>query len=144
MKSKKTEINHSLFQQKRLESVNYFFSNYATTQQMWKDIPIYDILERKMTSKEIDKYIFPHLNELRRNVFELKIYFKESEHKSFQTILENMHLINATLSSEYFYFKEDRDVITKSNNFQSFRDNKLKENELINNKIASKLQQMFN
>ena len=144
LSSKKTEINHSLFQQKKLESINSFFSNCASTAKMWKDIPIYDIMERKMTSKEIDKYIFPHLNDLRRNVVELKIYFKESEHKNFENILNNMHEINGKLSAEYFYFKEDKNVINKSNDFQCLRDDKLKENELIFKKITTKLQKDFN
>jgi hypothetical protein len=47
LKSKKTEINHSLFQQKKLELINSFFSNCGSTNQMWKDIPIYDILDQK-------------------------------------------------------------------------------------------------
>jgi len=143
LKSKKTEINHSLFQQKKLESINTFFSNYASTRQMWIDIPIYDILENKMTSKEIDKYIFPHLNEIRRNVLELKIYFNETEHKNFQIILDNLHLINAKLSAEYFDFEQDKNIVNKSNNFQNFKADKLKENELLCEKIGSKLQKVF-
>ncbi len=143
LSSKKTEINHSLFQQKKLESINSFFSNYASTAQMWKDIPIYKILERKMTAKEIDNYIFPLMNELRRNVVELKIYFKENEHKNFVSILENMHDIKGKLHEEYFHFGDNKTIIEKSNDFQCFRDEKLKENENIFKKITTKLQRDF-
>ena len=143
LKSKKTEINHNLFQQKKLESINTFYSNCATTEQMWKDISIYDVLENRMSSKEIDKYIFPHLNELRRNVLELKIYLNEKEHKDFNLILKNMFEINAKLSQEYFDFGEDKTVIMKSNSFQFFRDTKLKENELVYKRIAKSLQKKF-
>lgn len=97
-----------------------------------------------MTTKEIDNYIFPHMNELRRNVVELKIYFKESDHKNFVDILENMHDINGKLSEEYFYFGDDKTIINKSNDFIYFRDDKLKENEIIFKKITSKLQKDFN
>lgn len=144
LKSKKTEINYNLFQQKKLESINTFFSNCATTEQMWKDISIYDVLEKNFTSKEIDKYIFPHLNELSRNVLELKIYLSEKEHKDFELILKNMFQINSKLSDLYFDFSDTPNLISKSNSFQFYRDDKLKENELIFKKIAKYLQKRFN
>jgi hypothetical protein len=43
IKSKKTEINHSLFQQNRISSVKTFFSKYAKTELMWNQLAIYEI-----------------------------------------------------------------------------------------------------
>jgi hypothetical protein len=144
LRSRKTEINHNLFQQKRLESANNFFSNCATTERMWQDVPIYDIFERKMTSKEIDAYIFPHLNEVRRNVFELKIYFDSKEHKDFQLILKNMECINGKLSQQYFNYSEDVNTITKVNNFQKALDDVLRENKIIYDRITKCIRKTFN
>jgi hypothetical protein len=144
LRSKKTEINHNLFQQKRLESANIFFSNCATTERMWKDIPIYDILENKLTSKEIDAYIFPHVNEVRRNVFELRIYFDAKEHNDFQLILKNMELINGKLSEQYFNYDKEINTITKANNFQYALDDILRENALIYERITNCIRKAFN
>lgn len=144
LRSKKIEINHNLFQQKKLESINSFFSNCASTSQMWNDIPVYDIFEHKKKSREIDEYVFPNINNLRRDVFELKIYFKENEHKNFELILDNMLLINSKLSEEYFSFDKEKNVLKKSIDFQNFRDDIVKKNELILKKISFNLRNEFN
>jgi len=143
LRSKKTEINHNLFQQKRLEAANTFFSNCATTERMWKDIPIYNILENKMSSKEIDAYIFPHLNEVRRNVFELQIYFDSKDHNLFKLILKNMEIISGKLSEQYFNYHE-ANLITKANAFQFALEDVLKENALIYERITKRIRQKFN
>ncbi|QQU04750.1 hypothetical protein [Myroides odoratus] len=143
LRTKKIEINHNLFQQKRLETLNSFFSNCATAERMWKDIPIYDILSYKITSKEIDKLIFPIVNEIRRNVFELKIYFELDTYKEFEMILKNMELINGKLSEQYFNYNPEVNIITKANNFQFTLDDILKENELAYNRIAKNIKKKF-
>jgi len=66
-KSKKIEINHSLFQQKRLKVLNDFYSNYAKTEFLWDHLAIYDILSNKLVAKEIDNIIWPILNDLKKN-----------------------------------------------------------------------------
>ena len=143
LKVKKTEINHNLFQEKKMESVNRFFSNTATTIQMWKDLPILQILENQFTAKEIDKLIFPNLNELRRNVLELKIYFDKKEHIQYQRIIELMHEINSKLSSTYFSYDKEISTIVKSNNFQDLRDNKLEEINKVLEIITEKIRKDF-
>jgi len=143
LKAKKTEINHNLFQEKKMESVNKFFSNTATTIQMWKNLPVIPILENHYTSKEIDKLIFPELNELRRNVFELKIYFDKKEHLEYDNILKLMQQINANLSSTYSSLEKETPIIVKSNNFQSLRDQKLNEIDKILESITEKIRKEF-
>lgn len=52
-KSRKMEINHSLYQQNRILTLKSYFSNYAKAELMWQQLSIYEILEHKMTAKEI-------------------------------------------------------------------------------------------
>ena len=141
--SKKSEINHTLFQQKRLESVNNFFTTCARTEQMWISIALWDILENKVLAKDIDEMIYPHLNELKRNVLELQIYFQEKDHKPFAGILENAYAINRKLSNVFFDIRADRTLIQRSNEFQSYRDQKFLENEKIFDRITENLRRAF-
>jgi len=141
--SKKTEINHNLFQQKRLESVNNFFKTYAQTEQMWNSISTWDILEHKIPAKEMDSIIFPHINELKRNVLELQIYFDDKEHKSFVDILDNVNSINSKLSKVYFDYNPEKTYIDKSNEFLDHKFQKLKDNKNIFREISLTLKKMF-
>lgn len=143
LRTKKYEINHSLFQQKRLETVNTFFSSYAKTEAMWTSIAIWDILKHKITAKELDQIVFPHINELKRNILELQIYLSSDDHKLFTQIMDNVYEINRKLSSVYFDYNPDKNVISQSNGFQSFRDKKLKENETIFKQISENLKRTF-
>ena len=142
-RSRKVEINHSLFQQKRLESVNTFFTNYAKAEQMWTSIAILDILKNRIESKEIDQIIYPHINELERNILELQIYFKESDHKHFAEITDNLHDINRKLKKIYFEYSPDNSVINKSNEFRFHCDDKLKENKNILKKLSPIIRATF-
>lgn len=122
-----------------MESVNKFFSNIATTIQMWKDLPFIQILKNHYTAKEIDKLIFLDINELRRNVVELKIYFHKKKHLDYDNILKLMHQINTNLSSTYFSFEKETPINVKSNNFHSFTDQKLNEIDKILQSITEKM-----
>lgn len=143
LRSKKTEINHSLFQQNRLSSVNTFFTNYAKTEAMWNSISVFDVLEKNMDAKDIDDFIFPNLYELRRNVLELNIYFDEDKLKNFLDLYHNMNRIQSKLGEMFFYNKKDKNVVQKSSEFKLFRDQIFKENEIIYKKISTQLQNTF-
>jgi hypothetical protein len=144
LKAKKLEINHGLFQQKRLESVNDFFSSYAKTEQMWIHLAIYDILNNRLDAKEIDNIIFPHINELQKDVLKLQIYFDENDHKLFREILQNIKDINSTLMEVYFDFDPEQNTTLKSNAFTSTRNKKLNENEILFRKLSLILKRTFN
>jgi hypothetical protein len=141
--SNKREINHNLFQQNRIDSLNRFFKAYSKTEQMWTSIAIWDILDHKLSAKELDNIVFPLLNELKASVMELQIYFKDKDHKHFEDIVQNIILIKGKLGEVYFDFNPDRNIITNSNNFQYFRDDKLKENEKILKNISQMIQKTF-
>jgi hypothetical protein len=141
--SKKQEINHSLFQNKKLEAVNSFFSTYAKSKQMWTHIKIYQILRNEFSPSEIDAMIFPTLNELNKNVIELQIYFDERSHKEFEDIFINMQQINNKLSELYFDYDENISDTNKSTDFSIYKRNLLEQNEYILKQITKKLKQSF-
>jgi hypothetical protein len=143
LRSKKTETNHSLFQQNRLSAVNRFFENYSKSELMWNQIAIYDILERKLSAKEIDKIIFPVLNELDKNLLELMIYFDEKEMRNFKIIVENIKSINRALSSIYFDYNQDKTIINKSNEFTLAKDKVFLSNEKILIELTASIKQTF-
>jgi len=140
---KKREINHTLFQKRRLESVCIFYSLYAKTEQMWKGISIYEILNRKITPKEIDNIVFPLIDELQRTVLELEIYFDEKQYNHFKEILNNAQMINKKLSQLYWDDNENITTINKASDFEFFRDKKLSENKPIFKTISIILKESF-
>lgn len=144
LKSKKVEINHSLFQQKRLDAVDDFFTSYAKTEQMWANLALYDILNYQLKAKEIDNIIFPHINELQKDVLKLQIYFDENEHKLFRQILQNIKDINSGLMTVYFDYNTGTDTTTKSISFTSIRNKNLNENEKLFKQISPILKKTFN
>ena len=141
--SKKREINHSLFQQKRLESVNSFFSIYAKTERMWVHIRIHEIVQNKISPTDLDEIIFPLVNELKRNLLELQIYFNDRDHARFKNIYDNINLINSKLIDVYFDFDQNKTNTQKSNSFQFYRDDLLEKNEIILKHITLNLKKTF-
>ena len=53
-KSKKIEVNHTLFQQNRLAAVNRFFENYSKVATYWNQIPIYDVIYREVGHNQMN------------------------------------------------------------------------------------------
>lgn len=130
-KSKKIEINHSLFQQNRLNVVNDFFANYAKIELMWEQLAIYDILSNKLDAKAIDNIIWPILNELKKNQIELQIYFNDSEMIYFNNLVNGVFSINNKLKELYFDYDWKKTADNKSDDFLLFRENANLNNRLI-------------
>lgn len=143
LKAKKLEINHNLFQQRRLESVNSFFLNYSKVEQMWVHLSVHRILNQDLDAHEIDAMIFPPINELQKDVLQLQIYFDESEHILFKEIFQNVQSINTELMKIYFDEDDSFSSISKSNNFTSFRNKKLNANDLLFKKLSEELKRLF-
>ena|SRR5690554_5340133 len=141
--SKKREINHNLFQVKKLEAVNKFFAVYSEVEEMWTEISYWDIMENKLTAKEIDNLIFPSLRKMRKCNLELHIYFDQKQMTYFNGVYKNMLSINGALSKEYFDFNSEKNIITKTNNFLEIKDNEFKKNETLMNKIYEIVKQSF-
>jgi hypothetical protein len=142
-KSKKIEINHSLFQQNRIISVNNFFSHYSKVESMWNQIAINKILSNSIDVKEIDKIIFPPLNELNRTFFELKIYFSDDDLKYFEELTDGLVSINRKLNNLYFEQQNEMSLLERSNEFFFFRASVLKNNNEILNKLCQRIKYTF-
>jgi hypothetical protein len=117
LKSKKTEINHSLFQQNRINAVSDFMSSYSQAELMWRDIAVYEILSGKLGVKEIDEIIWPPLREMKKNVLILKLYFDIDSHRKFEIILDGFLKINTALQESYFDGVQKADLLKKSDEF---------------------------
>lgn len=96
-KSKKIEINHTLFQQNRLLAINRFFESYAKAVTKFNQIEIYQIVRRKTDPDDLNKIVLPTLNELDSSLFELRIYFDEFAFKKFKSLVLNLKTINETI-----------------------------------------------
>ena len=144
LKTKKIEITYSLFQQNKINAVNQFFSNYAKVEHMWHQLSYWDAIEHKISSKELDIMIWPSLNDLKKSVLELKIYFSDIDYKDFENILSNFLAINKNLSDNYFNNSKTEDIIKKTNNFLHFKEVKLKENSVILKNLSKNIRTSYN
>jgi len=117
IKSKKLEINHSLYQQNTLSAVNRFFESYAKAELMWNQIEIYDIISHKLSASEIDLLVYPTINDLRKNLFELMIYFNESDYNKFYSLYSNLDIINEKMSELFFEYNPEISETMKSAKF---------------------------
>lgn len=143
LKSKKTEISFSFFQQKRLDAVNRFFQNYSVVESMWHQLPIWDIFERKIAGKQIDDKIWPFLNQLQSSIHELKIYFPKDQYSYFQEVYDNCLKINGVLSTNLHDSDPAKNPVHKANDYEFKRVEILKMNQILIAKISRIVQLSF-
>ncbi|KJF44640.1 hypothetical protein [Draconibacterium sediminis] len=143
IKLKKREINHDLFQRNRIGVVNRFFESYAQMELVWEHIAVYEILNRKYSTKEIDEIIFPSLNKLSNILFELKIYFAKSDMSNFEEVVEGMKKINSRLSELYFRHSKEDKVTEKANDFWIYRREVLKRNSELIEKLCINIRKTY-
>jgi hypothetical protein len=143
IKSKKTEINHNLFQQNRITAVKSFFSVYAKAELMWEQIRIYEILEYKLSANEIDRIIIPHLNSLQESTLELKLYFDNDLHKYFEQLTNGIQSINGTLLRLYSSLNPEKSIIVKANEFAAFKEKIILNNKFITEELCRKLKDHY-
>ena len=118
LRSKKVEVNHSLFQQNTITAVNNFFQCYAKVELMWNQFQIWNMLSNKLTSTKIDNFVWPPLNSLKQSTLELQIYFDSNVHKLFDEIVTNFLFINGSLHKIYYYPKPDETITIRANKFE--------------------------
>jgi len=144
---KKREINFSIIQNRRLDSINKFFSRYAKVESMWLDLSVYPILRGEVKADEIDIIIFSSINDFKSSVFEVKIYTNDEENKKYDLLYENMMMINKKLNSLYvkttYSGVKPTKVSDEVNEFSEFRDNVLKKNSLIIGDICKDLKKTY-
>ena len=138
-KSRKIEINHTIFQTNRLSSANKFFSNYSNVELLWQQIEIYDIFHREIDVKEIDRIVFPSINALKSALLELKIYFKPNEFVFFEELATNIVSVNQEISRLYFIDKSQKDVNSKIYELEYYKGKMKKQNKEILEKLYEML-----
>ncbi|UEG50775.1 hypothetical protein LK994_04715 [Ferruginibacter lapsinanis] len=142
-RSKKAEINHSVYQQNRISALTNFFRNYAAVELMWKQIHIWAIVQNKLSAEEIDKYIWPSINSLKTSVIELKLYFEKNDHDLFELILENILDINQEMSLIFFQPNLDQTLVQRTNKFIFYRDDMFQKNNKILTDVTDKIRKLF-
>jgi hypothetical protein len=135
-KSKKMEINHSLFQENRLKVISNFYTHYAKTTFLWHHLAIYDVLSNKLSAKEIDDLIWPILDDLKKSQMELQIYFDDQEMVLFKDLVDGVYSINKKLSDLFFNSNSNNTLSSKVNEFHIFQYTVDKKNEQIIKQIS--------
>jgi len=137
--SKKREINFSIYQNRKLDSINKFFLNYAKVENMWFDLALYPILRGEINAYQIDKIIFGSINELKSSILEIKLFLTIEESKNFELLYERMMNISQKLKKLYekttFTGVKPIQVSDEVYEFSTFRDEILKNNEIVLNEI---------
>lgn len=129
-KSKKIEINHSIYQQHRIIAINDFLDAYSKVEQMWSHLEIYEIFRNDLSAKDIDKIIFPPLNGLTRSSLVLRIYFSNNQYENIKKIVDNMYSINSELSRLYFNDAQMK-IVEKVNKYNFHKEKMIKENDAL-------------
>jgi hypothetical protein len=143
LKSKKIEVNHSLFQQNRIQAVNSFVKNFATVEQMWRHFEIHKILSNQLSAKEIDDIIWPSMNSLRASVLELMIYFDDDATSVFKKIMNNFIDINGHLFDKYFFSGNIKKMPQMVDAFADERDKILDENKELYKRVAGLVRRSY-
>ena len=108
----------------------------------WNQLPIWDILERKIVGKQIDDLIWPFLNQLQASIHELRIYFPLDQHSYFQEIYDNFIKLNGVLGKNLHDYIQTN-PIPKANDYDFNRIQLSKQNAALIEKISKLIQQSF-
>ncbi len=98
-KTKKIEINHTVFQQNRINAVNNFFKSYNDAKRMWHELSVFDVIDpSKVTGQTLDSAVQPKLVALELSLLQLRFYFKSDTYDLFLEVEKNFNKIYDALS----------------------------------------------
>lgn len=133
-KTKKLEINHSLFQQNRLDAVSRFLKSLSKLDILFHNIPLYPIVTYELKPKEIDDMLLPAINDLKATTTELRLYFDEKIHTQFLQIASNTLNLNDVLLRLYFRPDPNMNYVERANVFTNAEKAYIDKNlDLLNN-----------
>jgi len=127
-RSKKIEINHSLFQKGRLEVVVRFIKYYVDAKIMWNDFKIWEMMNKELTANEIDNTIYAPLHALNSVTYELSIYYDDADLEKFEELSNSMYKLNGILQSLYFQ-KPELTTAQKVDKFTRVKEGIVKSND---------------
>ena len=139
----KSKSKFSIFQAKRIEAIEEYFTSYSKAEQMWWHISVLGIFKNQIDAKEMDEMIFPSLNEVKSNALRLRLFLKNDEMTTIDVITERLFTINQTLSDLYFDDERGLSASVKSGNFHIKREAELEKNEKDIAEITVKLRASY-
>lgn len=83
------------------------------------------------------------MNDLKKSVFELRIYFDKNDHKYFEQVMNNFLAINGTIMNQYFNYERYVDINQKVNSYYKAKDKTLIDNSTVVDKIAQIIRKTF-
>lgn len=116
-RSKRKEINHSFYQQNRVDAINRFLTRYASLEAVLRQLPVYRILNREISSTGIDNMISPPLNLLTSSTMELNLYFDSDTNELVMKLLNNLKEVNYEMLE--IYAGENENTIMDANRYST-------------------------
>lgn len=145
IKKRKNEIIEEIFRSGKITAINDFFEKYADQNAFWIEIPFYEVIQGRMEGKQIDELVRPGLNKFEKSFYKLSIYLNKGEYEDYKMLFQNIKDINIGLAESYqnYNFLNKKDI-SQTNNFYSITQKKLRENELILERISKRFRSDFN
>ena len=141
LKSKKTEINHNLFQKDKLSAVQSFFFQTSQTEAMWHSFNFYKVLDDASNDgtleNMLDEKIWGSHYNLKHSILNVRIFFDEAEFKYFEEVYENFNKINRIVSSFHIKPKHSFTNSEAAYIYNDVLDKAKNNNKILLNKIAS-------
>lgn len=94
---KKKEINHSLYQQKKIEAIDQYIRDYSDCKKAFRELYIYGIFCGEVPAKEVDIALEP-LNRLESSSRFLILYLDDELYSRFEKITNGVLSLSTKLS----------------------------------------------
>ena len=128
-KSKKIEINYTIFQQKRLEALQNFISAYSSAEQMWREINLDEVASKTITAEKLDEMLEPTMKKMKSSVLELQVYLDNEDYLLFEKVLSNTTSYRNALT--YLFFTSDKSAYELLANFKDRASHYLADNKIL-------------
>ncbi len=135
--SKKKQISYTFFQERKLSALKNFLECYSRIELMWESLPIFKVIDNSISTNQLDNLIFTEVDEFKRTLLEVKMFFNDSEYEDFNKIRTNIFEINGFVKDQYFNSAKEETAIAVSNNYHGLIKKIFKENNLLINKILN-------
>lgn len=142
-KSKKLEINFTLFQQHKINAVSNFLDSYSKTIWMFNELSFYKVLRHLYTAEQIDEIVFPPLNEMRKSTLEIEIYFDDIVYEDFKIIMTEFFNLNNKIMKMWSQDANMQTLIQRGNELELAHLNTVRLTEKHLNIIGQKIKAMY-
>jgi hypothetical protein len=143
-KSKRLEINYTIFQQKRLEALQKFITAYSESEQIWRELNLDEVASKSLTAENLGAMIEPILNNIKSSVLELQIYLETKDYTLFEKILANTKAYYFALSQLYLNYESDKSSFHKLQEFRNSNEQYLLDNRNLIKEVNNIVRKTFN